>query len=431
MWAATAPPAPVTGRLEGEVTAPIAIVGAGYTGLATALYLARAGIKAVVVEAEDVGFGASGRNGGHCTPTFHFRADHSLATIRAQYGARAAPLIALQTGAAERVFGLIAQYNIDCEAVRVGCLHAAHRPGAMRLLEAKHADYAALGRPCRLVDKAEMQTLTGANVFHGGWLYEDAGHLNPLGYARGLAAAALQEGARIFTRSPVAKIVRTGSNWRVTTPSGAVTAERVVIATGAYSGAAWPRLERAYAGIAIASAATAPLDAAARAAILPGNHHLVDTRPEPFGIKYDGHGRLTTAVVVSGRRGADRGYTERLLTERLQWTWPQIGAVRWQHYWLCTIDVRPELLPRLFEVAPGVLGIVGFSGRGVPTATALGSVVADYLGGASEHALPIPIEPLRPVPRLTKLAARVMMPYFRFKDRRAIRRDGLEVPRGY
>ena len=252
VWTATAPPAPATDRLEGEVKAPIAIVGAGYMGLATALYLARAGIQAVVLEAEEVGFGASGRNGGHCTPTFHFRADHSLAAIRAQYGARAERLIALQTSAAERVFGLIADYGIACEAVRVGCLHAAHRPGAMRLLEAKHADYAALGRPCRLIDKSETARLTGSERFHGGWLYEDAGHLNPLAYARGLAAAALKEGARIFTRSPVAKIVRSGSNWRLATPSGAVTAERVVIATGAYSGAAWPPLKRAYAGSAIA-----------------------------------------------------------------------------------------------------------------------------------------------------------------------------------
>jgi glycine/D-amino acid oxidase-like deaminating enzyme len=104
----------------------------------------------------------------------------------------------------------------------------------MSVLEEKYADYQALGRPMQLLDRDQTIALTGLDKFHGAWVYEDAGHMQPLSYVRGLAAAAIQEGATVCTNTSVDQLERSGTTWRLATPRGTVTADAVVIATGAY-----------------------------------------------------------------------------------------------------------------------------------------------------------------------------------------------------
>ena len=95
-------------------------------------------------------------------------------------------------------------------------------PSMMPALEEKYADYQSLGRPMQLLDRDQTATLTGSDKFHGAWVYENAGHLQPLSYARGLAAAAIQEGAKVFTNTSVDRLERSGTTWRLTTPRGTV-----------------------------------------------------------------------------------------------------------------------------------------------------------------------------------------------------------------
>ncbi len=430
MWSATATPAPATDSLDTDITVSVAIVGAGYTGLSTALHLAQRGIEAVVLEAHDIGSGGSGRNGGHLTPTFHFRPEFSLTNLKKRLGDEtAARLIDLQTGAADLIFGLVDKYGIDCELERVGCIHAAHTPSMMPALAAKHADYQSLGRPMQLLDRNQTATLTGSDKFHGAWVYENAGHLQPLSYARGLARAALKEGARIFTHSPVNRLERSGTKWRLTTPQGTVTADFVVLATGAYSSALWPPLKRTYAHFRLGCAATAPLSAEIRRAVLPQNNHLVDTRRDTFALKFDAAGRLVTAFNVSGLRGMSRHNMAALVARRYSWVWPQLASAKWDFFWTGAIDLRADLFPRLFELGPGLVTAIGFSGRGIPTGTAMGSVLADYLSGTPKEALAAPLEQPSNVPPLMRLVARMMIPRFRRQDAQAMRDDGLEAPR--
>lgn len=430
LWVQTACAAPETPALDSDLDVSVVVVGGGYTGLSTALHLAQAGVEVAVLEAREIGHGGSGRNSGHCTPTFHFRPDFSLANLKKRLGEeRAGRLIELQTGGAEQVFGLIEKYAIDCDPVRAGCLHAAHTPSTMAVLEQKHAEYQTLSKPMRLLDAAAIAQATGSDKFHGGWLYEDAGNVQPLSYARGLAAAALQEGARVFTDSPVVSIKKSGARWRLATARGSVTADQVVIATGAYSDALWPGLRRTYAPFTLATAATEPLSEDLRRSILPDGNHLVDTRRDTFAVKYDAQGRLVSTFNVSGRRARDPEYMKRVVAGRFRWAWPQLGDVRWQFYWPGTIDLRPDLFPRLFELAPGVVTAIGFSGRGVPTGTALGSVLADFLTGTPREELRAPLEAPSKVPPLMSLIAPRMVPYFRHLDAKAMRADGLKPPR--
>lgn len=177
LWYATAGEAPSTRPLDETVQADVCVVGAGYTGMTTALELARAGIKVVILEAEQAGFGGSGRNAGHCTPTFiHF----SLPQLRKLIGEPwAERLIQRQTRAADRVADMIERYQIQCEWVRNGFVQAAAYPSAVETLRRKADDYNAVGARTRFVDRAEMEAITGSGRFHGGWVHEEAGHLNP------------------------------------------------------------------------------------------------------------------------------------------------------------------------------------------------------------------------------------------------------------
>ena len=185
--------------------ADVCVVGAGYTGMTTALELARAAVKVVVLEAEQAGFGGSGRNAGHCTPTFiHF----SLPQLRKLLGEPwAERLIQRQTRAADRVADMIERYQIQCEWVRNGFVRL-RLPVGRRALKRKAEDYNAVGAVTRFVDGAEMEAITGSGRFHGGWMHEEAGHLNPLGYARGLARAVIRraDACTPGRRSP-------GSSW--------------------------------------------------------------------------------------------------------------------------------------------------------------------------------------------------------------------------
>lgn len=430
LWAATASPPPTTEPLDGDLSVSVAVIGAGYTGLSTALHLAQRGVDTVILEAREIGYGGSGRNGGHLTPTFHFRPEFSLANLKKRLGEeKAGRLINLQTGAADLIFGLVEKYGIDCDLTMAGCIHAAHTPSMMKVLEEKYTDYQSLGRPMKLLDRVQTAELTGSDKFHGAWVYENAGHMQPLSYARGLARAALQEGARLFTQSSVDKLERTGTRWRLTTPRGRVTADSVVIATGAYGNALWPRLKYTHAPFSLGCAATAPLGEEMRRGVLPQNNHLVDTRRDTFALMFDGSGRLVTAFNGSGWRGMSRRSMEDLVARRYSWVWPQLAGAKWDYFWSGAIDLRADLFPRLFELAPGLVTAIGFSGRGIPTGTAMGTVLADFLSGTPKEDLAAPIEQPSFVPPMMRLVARLMVPRFRRHDAQLMRDDGLDPPR--
>src|SRR3984885_14423015 len=152
LWFATAAPAAETEPLEERIRADVCVVGAGYTGLSTALELARKGVDVVILEAQEAGFGGSGRNAGHCTPTFtHF----SLPGLRKMLGEPwAERLIACQTQANARVSDLIERYQIQCEWRQNGYVMAAARPSAVASLERKAQDYNEVGAKTRFVDQA-------------------------------------------------------------------------------------------------------------------------------------------------------------------------------------------------------------------------------------------------------------------------------------
>jgi glycine/D-amino acid oxidase-like deaminating enzyme len=394
LWAATAAPAPPTPPLAESIGTDVAIIGGGFTGLSTALHLAEAGVSCCVLEAVEPGWGASGRNGGQVNPTLKHDPDDLLRLLGAK---KAEPLIAAIDNSADVVFDLIERHCIDCEPVRKGWLQVAHSPRAVPALHARATQWARRGVATEVLDAAAVAQRIGSGAFAGGWLDPRAGSIQPLNYTRGLARAALALGVQVHGHTPVSGLQREGAHWRVDTASGAsVRAERVVIATNGYTGALWPRLRETLIAANSFIVATRPLSAAQAQGILPGNETGSNTQRLLLYFRRDGSGRL-----LLGGRGhfsdpagpADFRHLERALAL----LFPQLGAVPIEYRWAGRVAITRDFMPHVHEPAPGITIALGYNGRGIAAATAMGKHLAGRLTGGGE-AFPFPISPIRPIP---------------------------------
>jgi len=427
LWYATAAPAPDTTELEGTIKADVCIVGGGYTGLTTALELARSGTSVVLLEKEEIGFGGSGRNAGHCTPTF---THYSLPELRSMLGEPwAERLIARQTRANDRVSSMIRQYQIQCEWQQNGYVMGALYPRLMKTIEEKVRTYNAVGAKTRAIGRDEVAAITGSPRFHGGWLHEEAGHLNPLGYSRGLARAVIQEGGVIHTDSPVTGCERVAGGWAVSTPKGKVFADKVIFATGAYTVGGWPKLDRTFKIQRVFVAATQPLSDDERLSVLPRNTTIHDGRGDIYVYKYNAEGRIVASMFPMGRRGRDMDYTRQVMSDRLKWLHPQIKQeIRWEYFWFGELDMQYRTIPRLYDLAPGVVALTGLSGRGVPTGSMLGGILSEWARGLPEKDLSLKLEPLSAAPFYMNYGPKLTLRYYRISDWIKTKLAGVPLP---
>lgn len=427
LWYATAAPAPETAVLRGRERADVCIVGAGYAGLTTALELARQGVSVVVLERMEIGFGGSGRNAGHCTPTF---THYSLPDLRRVLGEPwAERLIHRQTRANDKVAEMIARYHIDCEWEQNGYVQGALFPSHLKVMEERARNYNAAGARTRMLDRAEVAAITGSPRFYGGWLHEEAGGLNALGYARGLGRAVQSEGGRIFTGSGVTRCTREGTGFCVGTEQGEVLAEKVIFTTGAYTVAGWPKLEQTFKIMRVFVAATQPLSAETQAACLPARTTIQDGRGDIYVYKYDRQNRIVASMFPMGRRGRDRAFTREVLSARLKWLHPGIRErLEWQFFWFGELDMQRLTIPRLYSLAPGVVAMTGLSGRGVPTGSMLGGILSEWAMGLAEGELSLKLEPLSFQPRYMRFAPQLALRGYRLRDDLRALRQGAPLP---
>lgn len=417
LWDRTAPPPPPTGPLDGELRVDVAIVGAGYTGLSAALHLAGRGIRAAVVEAGEIGAGASGRNNGQVIPTLS-RADPDalVAAFGPETGER---FVALIRDSASLVFDLVQRHGMAAEAVQNGWIQPAHRASRMKLAEKRVRQWGDRGAPVELLDREAVQRLTGSDGWVGGWSNSTGGRINPLGYTRGLAAAAIAAGAQVFTRSPAMAIARDGAAWRIVTPAGTLVADRVILATGTYSDGLWPGLARSVIPIRSYQMATAPLSSNLRATIVPGDQAVSDTRNDLYFYRYDDGGRIVTGGALMSPFGW-RDRIRRRIGARVGRVFPQLGTPAFEDIWWGYVGITEDRLPHVHELAPGVLAWIGCNGRGVALATAIGREMAAVCAGLPLADSALPVTRLRPM-AFHDMAARVApaaLAYYRSLDDR-------------
>lgn len=395
MWEATAIPAPPTLPLGGETSADVCIVGAGFTGLSAALELAEHGVAVVVLEQGGPGFGGSGRNGGQILPGMKWYPDEIEALLGREAGGR---LVGFAGSAPDLVYRLIEQHGIDCGLrARCGWLNAAINDAAYRTQASRVAQLQQRGAPVELIDRDRAAALLGTRRYRGAMLDRRAGAINPLGYARGLAAAAIGKGARIHDGSAARALARQGSRWRVSTDRGAVLADHVLLCTNAYTDDLWPDLRREVITLHSLQVATRPLPDSIRRSILPEGHVVSDTQRILFYFRLDDEGRL----VMGGRGSFGETNSARLYrfvegaAERL---FPQLGKPQWAFRWAGKVAITLDHFPRVHELAPGLRTVLGYNGRGVAMATAAGKALGEWTRTGDSRTMPLPITTLRPIP---------------------------------
>ncbi|GEN24383.1 oxidoreductase [Halomonas cupida] len=386
-------PAPMLERLNEKLTAEVTVIGGGITGLSTALHLAEAGVDVLLIEAGEIPSGGSGRSVGLVNAGLWIPPDDILETLGQEDGERANTLLG---GAPAEVFSLIERHAIDCDATRTGTLHLAHNTKGEGDLARRAEQFQRRGAPVELLGGDDCYQRVGTRRIRRALLDHRAGTINPAAYTRGLARAAVKAGARLYTNSPACGVTRHAEDWLVMTTTGSVRAPRVVFATNAYTEDHWNRVRDHFFPGHFFQVASPPLPEELAGDILPEGQGAWDTRMVLSSMRRDAEGRL---ILGSLGRGEGRPVAWiRCWADRIQRHYfPQLGKMDWECTWTGRIAFTPEHTLRLFEPAPGILGVTGFNGRGVTTGTIVGKGFAHYLVTGDDSLLPLPIRSHRPV----------------------------------
>ena len=414
LYADTAWPPPPTPPLDADCRASVAVIGAGFTGLSAALHLAEQGVDTVVLEANEPGWGASGRNGGQVNPGLKHDPDMVEADFGPDLGAR---MVDLSGNAPNVVFDLIQRHQIACSALQSGTIRSAISHRGVRDIHTSAEQWIRRGAPVSALNKNDIATATGTGRYHAAMLDERGGQLNPLSYARGLARAAMQHGATIHGTTKVHQLRKTGTQWKIETPTGIVTADKLIIATNGYTDGIWPGLRRSLVPLFSAIAATEPLPDTTVQAIMPVRSSLYEIGNITVYYRFDADNRL-----LMGGRSVQRDVTApetlRYLTQYAARLWPVLNNARWTHGWSGRLAYTPDHYPHIHEPGENVLVCLGYNGRGVAMSTAMGPQLARRIIGGTTAQIDMPITTIKEMPfhALWRSGVAARIAYGRIRD---------------
>ncbi|MFC3285627.1 L-pipecolate oxidase [Litchfieldella rifensis] len=394
LWEATSRESPIVSSiLDSQQDADVCIIGGGITGLSTALHLAEQGITVSLIEAKEIPSGGSGRSVGLVNAGLWIPPDDIVKTLGKESGERVNAILGNAPG---EVFDIIEKHNIACDATRTGTLHLAHNAKGAKELARRRDQLQSRGAPVELIGSDDCQRLTGTERIEGALLDRRAGTLNPTAYTRGLARAAQSAGADIYTQSPVLRVDRAKDGWRATTPKGSITAQRIVLATNAYTEDAWNQVRNNFFPGYFFQVASRPLADDTLPDILPERQGAWDTRTVLSSIRRDSEGRLILGSLGRGD-GKPLSYIKCWANRVRKHYFSQLGEVEWECTWTGRIAFTPDHTLRLFEPAPGILAVTGYNGRGITTGTVVGKGFAHYIVNNDDRLLPLKMQPSRPI----------------------------------
>ena len=373
--------------LDRDVVADVVIVGGGFTGCSAALHLAEVGINVLLLEAQTIGHGGSGRNVGLVNSGLWTPPDEVEQVLGRDSGQRLNGMLA---GAPDLVFDLIARHGIDCESTRAGTLHCAHSPRGLAELQSRYRQQAARGAPVRFLDAAESRRVIGSDAFYGALFDPRAGTIQPLAYVRGLARAASAAGATLYEHSPANSFRHESGVWKVKTEHGTITAQTLIQATDSYE--CRPKQPPTLIQVHYFQCATPPLSAKIRARILPGCEGCWDTGMVMSSFRLDHAGRMIIGAVGSLDR-ASEGMHRHWAARKLVSLFPMLGGQTFEYCWDGRIGMTSDHLPRVIELGPRGIAIYGYSGRGIGPGSAFGKAAAAWACANAIAAFPMPITP--------------------------------------
>lgn len=395
LWEATAPPPPALPALKDKVEADALVIGGGFTGLSAALHLVEAGKRAVVLEASDLGRGASGRNNGQVIPTLtRPDPDDLVARFGPVDGER---FVALVRDSASYLFDMVRRLGIDCAAEQTGWIQPAHTPGRIKIAERRVEQWGRRGADVELLDRARVGALLGTDAYHGGWINRTGGHINPLALVRGLAAKVVQAGASVYVHSPALSVERRGDRWVARTPDGEVTADALILGTNGYASSVFPRVRTEVVPILSWQMATAPLGDTVRKTVIPGRQAMSDTHGDLRFMRWSADNRLVSGgALLIPVNGPER--LKKIVGARLAEMFPQLAGVTFGYVWNGRIAMTTDYFPRVHRLGPNGFGWAGCNGRGVALSVSLGRELAYAAAGRDARDLALPFSEPTPLP---------------------------------
>ncbi len=379
-YAFSAHPAAERPALQGEQDTDVCIVGAGYTGLSSALFLLEHGFRVTVLEAAKVGFGASGRNGGQIVNSY----SRDIDVIERSAPPKAAALMAQMAFEGGRIIReRIARYRIACD-LKDGGIFAAFTDKQMRHLETQKALWERHGHTqLELLDRQAIRRCVASEGYIGGLLDRSGGHIHPLNLALGEAAAVESLGGRIHEQSPVIRIER-GSPLRLHTPHGQVRARFAIVAGNAYLGNLLPELAAKSMPCGSQVIATEPLDEASARALLPGDHCVEDCNYllDYFRLSADRRLIYGGGVTYGARDPSD---IASIIRPKMLRTFPQLQDTRIDFAWTGNFLLTLSRLPQVGRLGDNLYYSQGCSGHGVTYTHLAGKVLAEALRGQAER----------------------------------------------
>ena len=375
-YARSAVPAPERPRLEGRVTADVAILGGGLTGLSAALELAEAGLRVVLLEARQIGWGASGRNGGQVI--FGYSCDQ--AKIEALVGREdARRMFDWSVEAVDLVRQRIARHGIAADW-RNGHAHVAIKPRHITELKAWQRDLEEnYGYPLQWWDREQLREVLDSPRYLGGLYDPRSGHLHPLNFTLGIAAAAERAGALLFERTEVTKLER-GAKPVLRTAHGEVQADFVVLAGNAIVHGIAPELDDKIMPVGTYVGATPPLGEELARQLIRNDMAVADINWALDYFRFSADHRL----LFGGRASYSTLPPPNLpgvMMRRMARVFPQLKGVRFEHIWGGLIDISRNRAPHWGRLGDNIYFAQGFSGHGVATTGLAGRVIAEAIRG--------------------------------------------------
>lgn len=360
----------------------VAIIGSGYTGLAAALELARAGRQVLVLDGEDAGWGCSTRNGGQVSSSIKPSYDE----LEAHHGAASALAIRREgLNALEWIEDFIRRERIDCNFSKVGRFHAAHHGAAFKALvrEAKlqpkevEVEY-------HVISRSEQHTEIGSDLYHGGILYPAHASLHPGLFHQGLLDRVLQAGVQVIAKCRVHALFNERGHFRIETALGVTQAREVIIASNGYTGSVTPSLRRRIIPIGSHIIATELLPEAVTNRLIPKNRVISDSRKVVFYFRLSEDRRR---VLFGGRVAASETNPDISavpLHRHMTRIFPELSTTRISHSWGGLVAYTFDTLPHLGRHSDGIHYCMGYCGSGVSLAPYFGTRLAQQLLGRPE-----------------------------------------------